>query len=121
MFVIDDDEAMHAVGIVTQHRLPSRWPPDTQADAENQLRGHRCCSPHHALLGLPRAFFRGLGRLVWSKQSCRPSHFDAGSWRENLRSAAPEDARYALVADLGAQGRKGARGGLPQEGPGQCL
>ena len=42
--------------------------------------GSCCCSPFRALSGLPTAFFRGLGRLGWSRRSGQPSPCGAGSW-----------------------------------------
>jgi hypothetical protein len=41
--------------------------------------GSCCCSLFRALLGPPTAFFKALGRLVWSRRHRRPSPFDAGS------------------------------------------
>ena len=45
--------------------------------------GSCCCSLFRALSALPMAFFKGRGRLVWSRRSGQPLPFGAGSWCEN--------------------------------------
>jgi hypothetical protein len=59
--------------------------------------GLSCCSPFRAFWGLPMAFCKVLGRLVWSKRFGQPLLFGAGSWRQNEAPATPTE-RIALIA-----------------------
>jgi hypothetical protein len=64
--------------------------------------GSCCCSPLRALLGLSTAFSKGLGRLVWSRQSGQPSPFDAGSWSAGQLGRSGEGTAPRQCMVLGA-------------------